>query len=250
MSSLVLIVIVVGATFAFMHFQKKKMRTQLAHLRAGELAQRIHMQMTEGDPEFNLGCQSVLPSANNLGSAKGFLSQMATSSLGGNLGEFKLRMAGQPYGLDSELVLFCKQELDKGYTQDTITTRHDLRLAVRLRSAAVPFELRLREEMTGLETTRGDRQMPVQAFHDAALDQRYVIESVDPLLPPRLAAAIAALPPHLMYVHVVGSGDQISFVMIPGSVMAVAASLEQILHVLASIAAVIEGRAMPGAMAA
>lgn len=250
MSSLVLVVVILGGTFGFMHFQRKKLKTQLAHLRAGELARRMGMQLTHGNPEFNLGCQSVLPAANNLGSAKGFLKQMAKSSFGGVLGAFELRMAGQPYGARAELVLYCKQDLEKGYSSDTITTSHDLRLTVYTRSAVAPFELFLRKEMTGLEIKRGDRRMPVQLLGDVTLDQRYQIESIDPGLPRRIAGAFAALPAHLPYVHVVGSGDQVSFAMTPGSVMAVAASLEQVLHVLASIAAVIEGRPMPGTLVA
>jgi len=250
MTSLFLCVGLIAGTFGFMYVMKKKLGTQLAHLRASELAARMGMQVTEGNPEFNLGCHSVLPSAQALGSAKGFLGQMAKSSFGGKLGEFKLRMAGQPYGAHSELVLYCKEELEKGYGEDTITTTHDLRLTVHARSAVAPFELALRKEMTGLEIKRGDRRMPPQSFHDAALDQRYVIESTDPALPSRIATALAALPPHLLYVRIVGSGDQVSFVMTPGSVNAVAASLEQLLHVLASVTAVIEGRPMPGMLAA
>ena len=250
MSSLLLIVVILGGTFGFMIWQKKKVGAQLAHLRAGELARRMGMQLTKGNAEFNLACQSVLPSAQALGSAKGFLGQVAKSSFGGKLGEFELRMAGQPYGLSTELVVYCKQELEKGYAEDTVITHHDVRLTVNVRSAVVPFDLALRKEMTGLEVKRGEQRMPAQSFRDAALDQRYVIESIDPTAPSRIAAALGALPPHLLYVHIVGSGDHISFVMTPGSIMAVTASLEQILHVLASIAAVLEGRPMPGALAA
>jgi hypothetical protein len=178
MTSLLYIIIACGGTFGFVSFMKKRPGTQLAHLRAGQLAPRLGMQLAEGDPEFNLGLHSVQPSAQNLGSAKGFLKQVVRSSIGGQLGEFKLRMTGPT----AELVLACKQELAKGYAEDVTTTWFDLRLTTRCHAAAAPFDLRLRDERTGLEITRRPDQprMPVQRFGDTALDQRFVIESTDP----------------------------------------------------------------------
>jgi hypothetical protein len=252
MSTIVIAVVTIVGTFGFMIFMKKRINNQMSHLRAGEVAQRLGMQLLEGNPEHNLATMSVQPSVNNIGSAKGFLKQMVVAKVGGSLGEFRLRMAGQPYGLNTELILYCKQELETGVIEDVETTWYDLRLTVHARCAVVPFDLRLRKETAGLETRRDcdAPRMPAQRFGYAALDDRFVLETPDPGLPHRIANVIGTLSAHLMYVHLTGSANQLSFVMTPASVMATSMSLDQLLHVLVSLAAVFEGRAVPPARAA
>jgi hypothetical protein len=243
--SIVFIAVVVLGTFAFMIVMKRRMNNQFAHMRAGEVAGRLGLRLVEGNPEHNLATMSVQPTAQNLTSTKGFLRQMAVGQVGGSLGEFKLHMIGQPYHAHAELLLYCRQELQPGYSESVTTTWSDLRLTVHARCQIAPFALRLRSEASGLETRRPEQPMPVQQFGDAALDRRYVIEAFDPSLPRHLAPIIAALPPVLMYVHVTGSANQISFVMTPTAVNASALALEQILHALVSLAAVFEGQPVP-----
>jgi len=251
MSTIIMIAVVCGGTFGFMIFMKKRLNRQYAHMRAGELAPRLGMQLLAGNPEFNLATMSVQPGTQNATSAKGFLTQMAAAQVGGTLGEFKMHMAGQPYGIDSELVLYCRQDLQPGFAEDVTTTYYDLRITVHARVAVMPFDLRLRKETMHLETQRKpeDPRMPAQAFGHASLDERYVIETPDPNLPRRIAAALGALPPYLVYLHIIGAGNQLSFVMTPLAVNSCALSLEPILHVLASLAAIFEGRPAPAAMA-
>jgi hypothetical protein len=243
MHQILLMVLICGGTVGFMVVMRKRLNTQYAHLRAGELATRLGMTLVEGDPQHNLATMSVQPATQNVYSAKGFLKQVAVSNLGGTLGEFKLRMTGKPYGSDAELVLYCKQDFEPGVTENVTTTWSDLRLTVHTRCAIPPFELRLRKEMTGLESRAPEQHMPPQSFGDAALDQRFRLESYDPTLPRRLATTLGPLA-NAIYVHVTGSGSQLSFVMTPATVNATAPSLEQVLHVLAAMAASFEGRAL------
>jgi hypothetical protein len=249
--NLPMMIVIALATFGFMFYMRRRLNTQFAHMTAGALAPRLGMQVVDGDPAFNLATMSVLPSVQNTGSARGFLSQMAATSVGGTLGEFKLRLAGQPYGSDAELVVYVRQDYQPGLTTNTTTTWSDVRLTVRARAAIAPFDLRLRKELTGLETRRhaDEPRLPAQRFADPALDARYAIEAHDPRLPAALIGALAALPPHLIYVHVVGNERGVSFVMTPAAVNASAVSFEQILHALASVVALFEGRPMPGALA-
>ncbi len=250
MSTIVIAAITIIGTFGFMIVMKKRLGTKYAHMRAGVVAPRLGMQLVEGNPEHNLAIQSVLPSVQNTGSAGGFLKQMAATQVGGTLGEFRLHMVGTPYGLDAELRLYVREDLDVGYTTNTTTTWSDLRLTVAARCTVAPFDLRLRKETTGLETReREGERMPVQRFHVPALDERFVIEAYDPQVPRAIAAALAPIAHTLVYTHVVGAKNQVSFVMTPTSVMSCALSFEQILHALASIAAVFEGRPVPQPMA-
>ncbi|MEO8698466.1 MAG: hypothetical protein ABI867_00450 [Kofleriaceae bacterium] len=243
--SIVFIAVIIVGTFGFMIFMKRKMNNQFAHMQAGALAPRLGLQLVEGNPEHNLATMSVQPGAQNLSSAKGFLRQMAVGQVGGTLGEFKLHMTGQPYGASVELVLYCREEYQPGFAENVTTTWSDLRLTVHARCHVAPFELRLRKEATGLESRRSDQPMPAQQFGDPTLDRRFVIECIDPHLPRHLAAVIATFAPTLMYVHVIASANQVSFVMTPTAVAASALGLEQILHVLVSIAAVFEGQPVP-----
>lgn len=251
-SNLLLAVVTIAGTFGLMLFMRRRLNTQYAHMRAGELVQRLGLTLVEGNPEHNLVTQSVQPSVQNVSSAKGFLTQMAAGQVGGTLGEFKLRAVGQPYGASTELVLYCRQDFSPGLTRNTTTTWHDLRLTVHARYDVMPFDLRLRKETQGLETRRSsdDPRMPEQRFGDAALDQRFVIATPDPTLPHRIAGALGPIAHTLAYVHVTGAGPRVSFVMTPASVSCAAMTLEQVLHVLASLAVTFEGRPVPGAMAA
>ncbi|MCW5808893.1 MAG: hypothetical protein KIT31_41460 [Deltaproteobacteria bacterium] len=251
-SQLFLVIAVVGGTFGFMFFMRRRLHTQYAHMRAGDVAARLGMRLVEGNPAHNLVTQSVLPSVQNTSSAKGFLHQMAATSVGGTLGEFKLHMVGQPYGAHAELVLFCREDYRPGLTENVTTTWSDLRLTIHARCAVAPFDLRLRKEMTGLEARRdGDApRMPPQRFGIPALDERFLLECPDPRLPGALAAALAPLATDVVYVHITGAGNQVSFVMTPTAVSCAAMSLERILHTLASIVAVFEGRPMPAVVPA
>ncbi len=244
MSTIVFAVIAVAGTFGFMIYMRKKLYTRFAHLRARQLAERLGMQLVEGDPEHNLATRSVLPSVQNTGSAKGFLKQMAATQMGGKLGEFRLRMAGHPYGSDAELVLYCKEDLEVGFTENVTTTWSDLRLTIHTRCNVTPFELRMKKQHVGLEARASEAPMPKQRFADPALDAHFAIEAYDPRLPGAISPAIAPLV-QLAYVHVSAVGNRLSFVMTPTSVASVAPSLEQILHVLVSIAAVFEGKPAP-----
>lgn len=250
--SILYLVVILGGTLGFMFFMRRRLATQYAHMRAGQVVQRLGLQLVEGPAEHNLVTRSVQPSVNNVTSAKGFLGQMVATSIGGSLGEFKLRAVGQPYGARSELVLYCRQELTPGLTENTTTTWYDLRLTVYARSGVPPFDLRLRGETRGLETRRvcDAPRLPEQRFGDPVLDQRFAIETADPALPRRIASALAPIAHTLAYVHIVGEGDHVSFVMTPQSVMAAAMTFDRVLHALVGVAAVCEGRAVPPAMAA
>src|SRR5262245_1792912 len=229
--SIPMIVIILIGTFGFMFYMKRRLNTQYAHMRAGQAAQRLQMRIVEGDPEHNLVTQSVLPSVRNAGSARGFLTQMAATQVGGTLGEFKLRMLGEPYGAQVELVLYVREDFKPGFTENVTTTWSDCRLTVHARTAVVPFDLRLRKEHMGLETRQSceEQHMPQQGFGDVALDQRFVLETFDPALPRRIAAALGPILHVIPYVHVVGSGNQVSFKMTPQAVAASASCFEQVL---------------------
>jgi len=109
MNQILLIAVVCGATFGFMFVMRRRLNTQYAHMRAGELAKRLGLTLVAGNPEHNLVTMSVQPAAQNTSSAKGLLKQVAVGQVGGTLGVFELRMHGKPYGAETELVLYCKQ---------------------------------------------------------------------------------------------------------------------------------------------
>lgn len=249
-STLLLAVITIAGTFGYMIFMRRRLHAQYAHMRAGELVPRLGLRLVEGNPAHNLVTESVQPAVQNATSARGLLTQVAAAELGGTLGEFKLHAVGQPYDTPAELVLYCRQELSPGLTCVTTTTWHDLRLTAHARAEVTPFELRLRTEHAELEARRADDapRLPARAFGDPGLDQRYLIATPDPTLPRRLAGALAPLG-QLAYVHLVGDGHQVSFVMTPASVNASALALEDVLRVVASIAALADGRPMPGVIA-
>lgn len=245
MSTVLLLVVTLGATFGFMAYMRKRVGGQTAHLKAGVLAPRLGMRVVEGDPEHNLATMSVEPSARNTGSAKGFVKQMAVTQLGGDLGAFRLVMAGATAeGAPTELVLSCRQDYEVGAFHDTIGTSYDLRLTVAARTTFPAFDIRLRAPRMGMEVASvfGAAPVPYASFGDPALDERFVIQCEDPTLARRIAPLLAPLLAQELYVHVVGTPGQISFVMTPASVNAAAFGFEATLGVLAQIGRALEGR--------
>ena len=240
---------ITAASVGYMVFMRRRIAAQYAHTKLGELAPRLGLQVVEGDPAFNPVTDSVRPSVRNATSARGLLTQVAAANVGGTVGETRIRAVGQPYGNPTELVLYCREDLTPGLTTLTTTTWHDLRLSVQARRPIAPFDLRLRSETTGLETRRApdDPVLPEQALADPALAQRFVLTGVEPGLAARIGPALGPIAHGVAYVHVVGAGDRVSFVMTPTSVSVGALALEQVLHVLAAIAAALDGRPAPGA---
>lgn len=244
MSTIAFPALILFATFGFLIVSRRRLNQQLAHLQVGAVTARLGLQLIEGAPAHNLATQSVQPEAQNLGSARGFLKQMAATQVGGTLGETKIYAVGRPHGLQAELMLYCRQHLQPGFDSLTTTTWHDLRLTVHAPHALPAFDLRLRHETPGLPTRRGPDglALPERRLPDPALAERYLLTTADPTLPVRIASALAALQ-LLSYVHITGSGNQVSFAMTPISVMSSASAFEQILHALTQIAAALSGAA-------
>lgn len=243
MSTIAFPALIVIATLAFLVLSRRRLNQQYAHLQVGTVASRLGLQLIEGAPEHNLATQSVQPGVQNLGSAGGFLKQMAASQVGGTLGETKIYAVGRPHGLQAELMLYCRQHLQPGLDRLTTTTWHDLRLTVHAPHALPAFDLRLRREASGLETRRApdDPALPEQRLPDPALAERYLLITAEPTVPARIAGALTALAA-LPYVHITGSGNQVSFVMTPVAVMSSAFFLEPILHALTQMTAALSGR--------
>lgn len=240
MSNLVPAVLIILATFGYLWLSRRRLGQQYAHLQVGAVAARLGLRLVEGSAQHNLATQSVQPSVENLGSAGGFLKQMAATQVGGTLGETKIHAVGQRQGLRAELMLYCRQHLQPGLSRLTTTTWHDLRLTVHAPRALPRFVLRLRHETPGLPTRQSpqEAELPEQWIPDPRLAERYRLMSAEPDLAARIAGALTALQP-LAYVHVTGSGDQVSFVMTPASVMSASFFFEEILQTLTLLATVL-----------
>jgi hypothetical protein len=187
-------IIALGLVF-FMRMRMKstlaKGEAENAASRAGEMAKRIGLSVVEGDPNLNL-------------------MYAHTQIIAGQLEEAKVRLAGNPSGRNGEVTYYERRETKTGMTSTTVTTYFDGRVAVEVRAPFPEFELVLRSPPSWVGTPKLKISASAHPFGDPALDQRYVLRTVDARIGPVIAPALANLASH-QYVHIYGQGNQLVF---------------------------------------
>jgi hypothetical protein len=241
--SYVMIALFVGLVI-FMKVRGKAMtanhEAENSQYRLGSLAQRLGMAIVEGDPMFNL---FVTNRWQDLG--------QATSKVGWSptidRPEIRVRLAGSPYGHPAELTYYDRLETQDKILERVVKRWFDARLSVATTAAFPDFELVLRTPGQYVEPTE-QFALPAQSLGDATLDRQFRLKCADARLGPAIAPVLGPFMP-LGYVHVVGQGGKIAFVMTEYGMPVALYSIEAVLLVLESMACVFEGRPPPGAYA-
>jgi hypothetical protein len=183
--------------FFFMRSRMKNMLTkgeaQNAAYRAGEVAKRIGLEVTQGDPNINFA----------------YARSLLTKGDGG-MPEVHVRLEGAPGGRHGEVVYYERKEVDTGFTSTTYTTYFDGHISVEVRAPFPEFEIVLRSPPSWVGSPKLKSSAPVQSFRDAALDKHYILRAADARVAPVIAEGMRSLMTQ-QFVHVYGNGKSVTF---------------------------------------
>jgi hypothetical protein len=173
-----------------------------AEYRLASLAQRMGLQIVEGDPETNVIQAHVTHNMARSHTSRGL------AGLVKNEKETRIRLEGAPYGRPTLFRFFARTVGANVAVARLVSKELDCRLSLRVGAPLPPFEILLRHPGYGLKT-RPELGLPAQSFGDPDLDRRFVLTGADPRLGPALAPVVAGLTGH-GYVHIQGQGDVIA----------------------------------------
>ncbi|MEP7053084.1 MAG: hypothetical protein ABJB12_22150 [Pseudomonadota bacterium] len=172
---------------------------QFSSYRAGELAQRLGLQLVAGDPNFNLFIRNA-----NVDVQRG--------PSDGKPVHIEIRMQGAPNGVPLELVYLYRVERESDFTTITWRTWFDCRMSAQAARPFPPFELISRSAPLG--PIAQTQPLPPLSTGNASADATYLVASAEPGVAQLLGQAAAGFAPFANSgVHLVGDGQKVSFVM-------------------------------------
>lgn len=195
-STIVMMAVMGGLVVFFMFYNKKRMaaaEAQTANARAGELAQRMGLQLVQGDPMTNLAMARVLTQTNK-----------------GEVPEVHVRLEGSPGGRYTELEYYERTKVDTGFTSSTITTWLTAHLTVAVRSPFPAFEVVLKDAKYFASELKPKLVAPPTPFGDPALDKTLLLKTQDPRVAPVIAEPLRAVTAW-GWVHIHGEDGKLTF---------------------------------------
>lgn len=170
--------------------------------RIGELAERMGLQVIEGDPSANL----VMGAGHY---------DAETEKVGGRIRQFvgdeadttSILLRGAPHGRPTEFVYFLRTEKADRVAVKFVKQQFDCRFSLQVPVELPPFELVLRKRPKAQYAPKASPEwgLPQQSFGDPDLDGRYTLTARDPRLGPALVPAMVELAEH-KYLHVQANG--------------------------------------------
>jgi hypothetical protein len=188
----------------FLVMRQKRIATydqQHSNYRAGELAQRLGLQLLSGDPSFNL-----------------FIIQTDQQVLNGPTDkkpvDVNIKMAGSPQGVPLELIYVYNVTQQTGFDVIRRETLFDCRMIAHTRQPFPSFEVLSRT--TALGPIQQVLPLPAVSTGNPTVDAAYLVATGEPGIAQLLGTLLpgfSALDQHKNGIHLVGEGTSISFVM-------------------------------------
>ena len=174
---------------------------QYSTYRAGELAQRLGLQLVSGDPGFNL-----------------FIIHTDHQVMNGPTDEkaidVNVRMVGSPHGVNLELVYVYNVTQKTGFDVIKREILFDCRMIAHARQPFPSFEVVSRS--TAMGPIQQVLPLPAAPTGNPIVDAAYLVTTGDPRMAQLLATLLpgfAQLDQHKNGIHLVGDGTSVSFVM-------------------------------------
>jgi hypothetical protein len=172
---------------------------QFSNYRAGELAQRLGMQLVAGDPNFNLFIRYA-----NVDVRRG--------PSDGKPVQIEIRMQGAPHGIPLELVYLYRAERESDFATVTWRTWFDCHMSAQAARPFPPFELISRSAPLG--PIAQTQPLPAQPTGNPSADATYLVTTAEPGMAQLLGQAAGGFATFANAgVHLVGDGHKVSFVM-------------------------------------
>jgi hypothetical protein len=166
--------------------------------RVAELAQRLGLQIVEGDPSLNM---MQAHTKHNMRTAKDKARGFLRSSK-----ETKVVLEGAPYGRPTRFLFHRYTEVAERVVVQVSSGSFDCRLSLQLPVELPPFEIVGRsgfaDRYMGIRA-KPEWGLPTQSFGDRELDAKLVLSSQDPRIGSYLAPVVGSLVGH-KYVHIQG----------------------------------------------
>jgi hypothetical protein len=222
---IVVIVVAVLGLYGWQFMQRKKSLAENQDKTFGAVAERLGLQVLEGDPN-----QSLYFFVERHGDY-----------------QRQLRAQGTPYGRDAFFTL-----MDGVKSSEYVVYRRTVHsfgcfLETALQTQTTPFEVVLRNPNPHLPPHEGMEERPElreMPSGDAAIDAKYRIRATDPKVPPALVPALRILEQQI-FVHIAGEGDRVWNSFTRGSLPYFAYAVEEYLLALETAACSLEGRPLP-----
>lgn len=166
--------------------------------RVADLAQRLGLQIVEGDPKLNM---MQAHTKHNMSTAKDKGSRFLS-----NAKETKVVLQGAPYGRPTRFVFHRHTEVAERIVARVVRGSFDCRLSLQVPLDLPPFEIISRSGLgnryMGIRA-ESEWGLPKQSFGDRDLDAKLTLSSQDPRIGSYLTPVVGALVRH-KYVHIQG----------------------------------------------
>ena len=207
-----------------------------ADFRLGDLAQRMGLQIVDGDPSYNM---VQAQTTHNMTSGQATGGRIARF-MGDREKETRLRLEGMPYGRPTELVFYSYSKYRDRVAVGIVTNDFEYRLSVQVPVEVPAFEIVLRKSGAHGVKAKPEWGLPRQSFGDPDFDAQLTLMSADPRLGPHLAPVVGGLTGH-KYVHIQAQGNVISSLAAENATMYATFDLEQTQQVLEHMANALAG---------
>lgn len=217
------VVVFCGVYFVWMKMRMAKAETDNAGARAGALAEKMGLQVIEGDPMTNL----MMAAYNN--------------AVKGNGEETRVILEGSPGGRATRVYYYHRQESKVGFGETTITTWMGAEVSVGVHSPFPEFEvLQKNPGHFGSEITP-KLAAPPHPCGDASVDAKLLVKTHDPRAAHALRSCLQ-VPATWGFVHIHGKGDKLTFYATKSNISYLGIA-DQIQQVLVQIAGQLEAAA-------
>jgi hypothetical protein len=220
----VVVVAIVGLSI-WQLLQRKKSLAENQDKTLGSVAERLGLNVIEGDPNQNLYF---------------FVERHGDY-------QRQLRAQGTPYGRDAFFTLMDGVKKSEYLIYREIVHSFGCFLETVLQTPVAPFEVVLRKPNQylppheGMEERSELREMP---SGNADIDAKYRIRTTDPKVPPALVPALQILDQQV-FMHLAGEGDRVWSSFTRGGLPYFAYAAEEFLLALETTACSLEGRPLP-----
>jgi hypothetical protein len=219
--------VIVLAFVAYTFVMRRRGLASTTHATVGSLAQRLGLQLIQGDPSINLY----------------YLAQPNRNY------KRNIQLVGAPYGREVKWDLTDGTRSQDFLVLVKVTTTWGCFLVARVNAHVPDFEITLRNPNQYLVPERSLPHLPEAPTGDPSIDSAYRVAIADPRYAPSLAPAIKALAGQI-YVHVIGQGGVVMIPITRVGLSYFVHAAEQYLYALEVLACTLEGRQPPATIAA